>query len=355
MGRTGRKRVGSVLVLLSEGREHDKYKRALDNYAVMQKKIASGADFSFPHELSPRIIPKDIDPHPDKKHIEIPIENTQPESEKRKPKTKKKAPIKKFFMPEGVQTGFTKASRVGKGNVMGSESEDEPQASGVQGGANEEPLVPILDDSAALLTEAEQMELHRHYIQDFSGQDTVIVEYPHLGKFPETQGKLGPAKHVPHSAVTRRFVDMIGRMRTVDDARLERFQYTLDRDLLKSPKKTMAFKPIRPLTIPLTKPPSQRKLTDILKKKRGTRNNTNDDDDVEIISPPPLPSKARTRGKLVKRATPPLVSSDGEDVVTSKRKRQKVSPVGSDSDSSLPDAKDLLNSFRWAGSGRKTR
>lgn len=352
--------MGAVLVLLSEGREHEKYKKALDNYAVMQRKIASGADFSFPHELSPRIIPRDIDPQPDKKHIEIPTENTQPEPEKRKPKTKRAAPIKKYFMPEGVRTGFTKASRIGKEYVLSTDSSDGELGDGLdafrmRGGAEDEPLAPVLDDSAALLTEAEQRDLHGVYTVDSSSLDTVIVDQPPLDKFPETQRKLGPTKHVPHSAVTQRFVDMIGRMRAVDDARLERFQDTLDRNLLESPKKTVAFKPVRPAAKP---PPSQRNLR-ISEEKKGPRNDTNDDDcDVLKIAPPPPfpPSKARTRGKLLKRAAPPPGSSgDEEAIATSKRKRRKAPTIGSDSDSSLPDATDLLNSFRWAGSGQRAR
>jgi ATP-dependent DNA helicase MPH1 len=343
--------VGSVLILLSEGREQDSYKRALDNYAVMQKKIASGNDFTFPVELSPRILPKDIDPQPDKRHIDIPIENTQPEPPRRRAAAKKKAPPKKFFMPEGVKTGFTKASRIGKQDGLstdtsGGESEGESDM--------EEPLVAVLDSSAGLLTEEEQAMLHRNYIQDFSGEGAVMIGPPVLERFPAVQRTLTQTNLVGHGEFTRRYVGMARRMHNVDDDHLEHFNETFEQDLLRSPKKMTAFKPVRPAT-----------------SKSRTRKDTqvpddDADDDVVIThassvkSAQPAKDRATSRGNLGKRQPPtPSDDSEGDEVLTRLRqstaiaKRQKV--VSDDDDYDFPDAKQVLQRFRWAGSGKQAR
>jgi ATP-dependent DNA helicase MPH1 len=388
--------VGSVLILLSEGREQDSYKRALDNYAVMQKKIASGNDFTFPVELSPRILPKDIDPQPEKRHIDIPIENTQPEPPRKRAAAKKKAPPKKFFMPEGVKTGFTKASRIGKPDALSTDSSGGESEGEID---TEEPLVPVLDSSLGLLTDEEQATLHRNYIQDFSGEGAVMLGPPVLEKFPEEQRNLTPTNLVGHGEFVRRYVDMVRRMYRIDDAQLEHFKETFEPELLRSPKKTTAFKPVRPAT----SKPRARKMT----------NDTqvlDDDDDVVIThvssvkSAQPAKSRTATRGKLGKRK-PHILSDDseGDEVLTrpkqltSTEKRQKImfdddeydlpglstptakrqkamsdddeydlpglststakrQKVMSDDDEyDLPDAKQVLQSFRWAGSGRQAR
>jgi ATP-dependent DNA helicase MPH1 len=352
MGRTGRKRVGSVLILLSEGREQDSYKRALDNYAVMQKKIASGNDFTFPVELSPRILPMDIDPQPDKQHIDIPIENTQPAPPRRRAAAKKKAPPKKFFMPEGVKTGFTKASRIGKQDALstdtsGGESEGESDM--------EEALVAVLDSSAGLLTDEEQAMLHRNYIQDFSGEGSVMIGPPVLERFPEVQRTLTQTNLVGHGAFTRRYVGMARRMHNVDDDHLEHFNESFEQDLLRTPKKMTAFKQIRPAT-----------------SKFRTLKDTqvpDDDDDGDVVithvssvkSAQPAKDRATTtKGNLGKRQPPtPSDDTEGDGVLTrlkqstSIAKRQKI--VSDDDDYDFPDTKQVLQRFRWAGSGKQAR
>jgi ATP-dependent DNA helicase MPH1 len=115
MGRTGRKRAGHVVLLLMRGKEEEAFKKAKDGYEQMQKMISSGTHFNYRHDLSTRIIPKDVTPVVDKRNIEIPFENTQdtslPEPKRRASKAKKRPP-KKFNMPDGVKTGFRKASRL---------------------------------------------------------------------------------------------------------------------------------------------------------------------------------------------------------------------------------------------------
>jgi ATP-dependent DNA helicase MPH1 len=124
MGRTGRKRAGNIVLLLMRGKEEESFAKSKDNYEQMQKMIASGTRFNFRHDLATRIIPKDISPTVDKRHVDIPLENTQnhslPEPKRRHSKAKKKS-AKNFHMPDGVETGFLKASMLAKD---GGDSED---------------------------------------------------------------------------------------------------------------------------------------------------------------------------------------------------------------------------------------
>jgi ATP-dependent DNA helicase MPH1 len=117
MGRTGRKRAGNIVLLLMRGKEEEAFAKSKDNYEQMQKIIASGTRFNFRHDLSTRIIPRDVSPTVDKRHVEIPLENTQdhslPEPKRQRSKVKKKS-AKKFHMPDGVETGFRKVSKLVK-------------------------------------------------------------------------------------------------------------------------------------------------------------------------------------------------------------------------------------------------
>ena len=109
MGRTGRKRAGNIVLLLMEGKEHDNYAKAKDNYEKMQEKIAKGSEFNYHYDRSMRILPRDVNPTVDKREVEIPVENSQanPPEPKRKAKRNAKLPAKRFSMPDGVETGFT--------------------------------------------------------------------------------------------------------------------------------------------------------------------------------------------------------------------------------------------------------
>ncbi|AEO65838.1 uncharacterized protein THITE_36500 [Thermothielavioides terrestris NRRL 8126] len=118
MGRTGRKRAGNIVLLLMKGKEEEKFMDAKDNYQKMQQLICDGDSFSFRHDLSTRIIPRDIRPEVDKRHVDIPIENSQdpslPEPKKTPAGLRKKPAKKKFNMPDGVETGFVTASSFGR-------------------------------------------------------------------------------------------------------------------------------------------------------------------------------------------------------------------------------------------------
>ena len=116
MGRTGRKRQGKIVLLLMKGKEEDSYIRAKDNYEKMQEMIASGDRFYYHTDKSPRILPREIQPYVDERAIEIPIENTQADlpEPKRRPGRAPKRGLKKFHMPDGVETGFTTAAQISR-------------------------------------------------------------------------------------------------------------------------------------------------------------------------------------------------------------------------------------------------
>ena len=208
MGRTGRKRAGNIVVTLMKGKEEDNFIKAKDNYEKMQKEIASGTRFNFHDEESRRIIPRDIVPIVDKKIIEIPPENTQadlPEPTKRGRKPPKR-PVKKFHMPDGVRTGFVKASRM-------EDDEDREDVRPIRAPAKKrrpglpspEPL-PSLEE--VLLTPAQEREFERRYL-DIQGDAPQIVEVPRVDAFPALQRSLRPTKHLGHGHVTKRTVSML--------------------------------------------------------------------------------------------------------------------------------------------------
>ncbi|KAL7275082.1 3'-5' DNA helicase [Rhizina undulata] len=244
MGRTGRKRAGYVLLLLTKGKEEDSFKKAEDNYQYMQRLITSRESFTFHHDLSPRILPKDVKPEVEKRFIDVPPENSQPEPKRSRAKASNKSkPIKKFFMPEGAKTGFVKASRMVKHDTS-DEDEDEIQ----------EELAPVLDNpEIGLLTEQEEEALQRRYRNIYAiDEELQVITAPQLDAFPEVQRNLTKAKFVPHGRASKSLVKMLRNMRSVDKEVLEGFQEKFDPELLKAPppKKlslTKAFKPVRPM------------------------------------------------------------------------------------------------------------
>ena len=223
MGRTGRKRAGNIVVTLMKGKEEDNFIKAKDNYEKMQKEIASGTRFNFHDEESRRIVPRDIMPVVDKKIIEIPPENTQadlpePTHKRRKPP---KRPVKKFHMPDGVRTGFVKASRM-------EENEDREDVRPTRAPTKKrrlslpspEPL-PSLEE--ILLTPAQEREFERRYL-DIKGDTPQTVEVPCVDAFPDLQRCLRPTKHLGHGQVTRRAVSMLKSIHNLSPHAQERYK-----------------------------------------------------------------------------------------------------------------------------------
>ncbi|EEQ86425.2 fanconi anemia group M protein [Blastomyces dermatitidis ER-3] len=202
MGRTGRKRRGNIVLLLMKGKEEDSFTKAKDNYEKMQRMIASGTRFTFHDDKSPRILPREIQPSVDERQIDIPAENSQadlPEPAKRARVPKR--PPKKFHMPDGVETGFTKVSRI-KGTNAGRKATNElprtppPRVVETLG-------IPQLDE--VLLSKDEQRELEQRYC-NIGATSPQFVCRPRIDAYPELQRSYRPIKFVKHGTVTRRLV-----------------------------------------------------------------------------------------------------------------------------------------------------
>lgn len=207
MGRTGRKRRGNIILLLMKGKEEDSYTKAKDNYEKMQLLIASGSRFTFHDDKSPRILPKDIHPRVDERQIEIPVENSQTEAlpEPTRQGRAPKRPPKRFNMPDGVETGFTNASRLGGGKKRKTETDS---STGAAPTLIPEP-VPTLDEVS--LSRAEQRELEERY-RNVGGDAPQYITRPRVDAFPDIQRAFRPTKLVRHSRVTRRLVKVFRKM-----------------------------------------------------------------------------------------------------------------------------------------------
>ncbi|KAG9242403.1 ATP-dependent DNA helicase-like protein mph1 [Calycina marina] len=213
MGRTGRKRVGNIVLLLMRGKEEENFVKAKDNYEQMQKMISSGAKFNFRHDLSVRILPKDIVPQAVHEMIDIPPENSQDSSlpiPKKSASRAKKKPSKKFHMPDGVETGFQKASRVSEDGTivqMLSDSVMRPKK------IPESQLASIPDMQTVLLNPAEKQELENRY-QNIAGADYQEVEMPSMTSHPEAQRSLQPTVKVKHGSRTKKNVKLFKKLST---------------------------------------------------------------------------------------------------------------------------------------------
>ena len=207
MGRTGRKRAGNIVLLLMRGKEEESFAKAKDNYEQMQKMISSGERFAFRHDLSVRIVPKDAKPEVDKRIIDIPFENTQdqslPEPKRRSAKAKKK-PSKKFHMPDGVEIGFQKASRVKKEGIDLTDFGITMAPKIVKAG-EETQLTSIPSLQSVLLSPVDTVELQRRY-QNIPGLDFEEVEMPNMNSQTLAQRSLLPTANIPHGYFTKKCV-----------------------------------------------------------------------------------------------------------------------------------------------------
>lgn len=239
IGRTGRKRIGRVVLLLMRGKEDNDYAKAQDNYAYIQKSIADDSKYSYRDDQSPRILPKEVKPVVDKRIIDIPTENTQPvdlneKNRKRKGKGKVKKPPKKFHMPDNVRTGFVSARRMDSDQE---ESEGEPapkKASAVKkkpAGKTKpravppppEPAqIPFIDD--VLLTDAQERELERKYASTSDSAQNAVVQAPDPSKFPGSLRELGTYKYVGHGRAATAVSKAMQIVRGIDEERVNRMR-----------------------------------------------------------------------------------------------------------------------------------
>jgi ATP-dependent DNA helicase MPH1 len=203
MGRTGRKRAGKIVLLLMRGKEEDNFAKAKDNYEQMQKMIANGDRFNFRHDLSARIVPRDINPEVDKRAVDIPTENTQdpslPEPNRRRSNKPRKKPPKKFHMPNGVETGFRKAS-----NLAGDGSLSDFGVSATRKPTEVE-LDPIPPLESVFLSLEDVAGLESRF-QNVPGNDLQEVEMPSMTAQTVAQRSLQPTVNVPHGQYTKKCI-----------------------------------------------------------------------------------------------------------------------------------------------------
>lgn len=140
MGRTGRKRDGKIVLLFS-GNESYKFEQAMEDYAHIQRLVSQD---SLDYKRSDRIVPEGIIPECQKKFITVSEENEEVNNMEdtddvikfatqamlgklKKPKRNKKSkqgkPVKKFFIPDNVETGIVPAISMVKKYKVGENGE----------------------------------------------------------------------------------------------------------------------------------------------------------------------------------------------------------------------------------------
>ncbi|KAM0722251.1 hypothetical protein Q7P37_001692 [Cladosporium fusiforme] len=248
IGRTGRKRVGRVVLLLMRGKEENDYAKAQDNYTWIQKSIADDSKYNYRDDQSPRIIPKEVKPVVDKRMIDIPTENTQPvdlneKNRKRKGKGKVKKPPKKFHMPDNVRTGFVSARRMDSDEEV-SESAPAPKKAAAkkktpakakvntrQPSPIPEPAqIPFIDD--VLLTSMQQRELERKYASTNDNAENPVIQAPDPSRLPDSFRQLGANKYVGHGRAALKVSKALQIIQDIDEEHVNKMRDMFnDKDL----------------------------------------------------------------------------------------------------------------------------
>lgn len=214
MGRTGRKRAGSIVLLLMRGKEEEQFAKSKDNYEKMQKLICEGSRFDFRFDLSTRIVPREIRPEVDKRHVDIPIENTQdkslPEPKKRRLAARKTKTAKKFHMPDGVETGFQTVS-----TLLGVPQKSKRQPVKKDRELDSLASVPQLAD--VLLKKVQVDDLDRTY-RDLPFNNRMVEEtnMPDLSAHPEAQRQPQRTVLFKHSTRAKQCIQALYRMSTTN-------------------------------------------------------------------------------------------------------------------------------------------
>ena len=221
MGRTGRKRAGNIVLLLMKGKEEEKFMAAKDNYQAMQRRICEGTSFAFRHDISTRIVPRDIKPEVDKRLVEIPLENSQnpglPEPKKPAAGTRKKASKKKFNMPDGVETGFVKASMFGQPMDKFVKKVAKPKPSETDRIAEPPDLLSVV------LSKAQTGELNRLYRDlPFRQAHMEEISAPNFSAYPIAQRTPRRTVNLKHGEYTKRCVRLFKTLGKMQDP-LERY------------------------------------------------------------------------------------------------------------------------------------
>jgi hypothetical protein len=232
MGRTGRKRTGNIITLLTRGKEERNYAKSKDNYEKMQLLIAAGSSFEYCDDMSPRILPRGTDPAIDQRMVEIPIENSQPNPAPKKTRAKKapKKPAKKFFMPDGVITGFMKASKLnGDADEPGDDTVPEDRLSDGEGG-----IAIGVRDEDVLLDNVRQNELEQRYLKITGDEEDSIIRAPRLDAYPGYQRTPRPIGKIPHGKACLDFISMVNTIYDADCSLVSRLRGDSDKSLQES-------------------------------------------------------------------------------------------------------------------------
>ncbi|KAF2717418.1 P-loop containing nucleoside triphosphate hydrolase protein [Polychaeton citri CBS 116435] len=238
IGRTGRKRVGRVCLLLMKTKEVDDYAKAKDNYAWIQRSIADPSKYNYHDDRSPRVLPATSKPEVDKRVIDIPIENTQPvdlneKGRRGKGKGRQKRPPKKFHMPDGVQTGFVNASRLDSDNEEDAQTNTIARSKSVRKTvtkstkAKAEPVpepvqVPFLGD--VVLNQAQQKDLERRYARTADRDEDNTISAPDPSRFPEAMLNPGRIRYMHHGRAAKSTARALQAVQSVNDDTLERWK-----------------------------------------------------------------------------------------------------------------------------------
>ncbi|QIW96218.1 hypothetical protein AMS68_001736 [Peltaster fructicola] len=235
IGRTGRKRVGRVVLLLMRGKEENDYMKAQDSYAYIQKTIADESKYAYRDDQSPRIIPREAQPVVDKRVVDIPVENSQPidlneRARRKRGKGKAKRPAKKFHMPDGVKTGFVKASALGSdaSDDGGESSRPKARPSAVKcvkappASLPEAASIPFLDD---ILLTSEQLTDHEHrYMRTTLDDEDAVIQAPDPYAHPETMRGAMRTKFVKSGRYAKLVTSTMSAVHNMNQGIMDRWQ-----------------------------------------------------------------------------------------------------------------------------------
>ncbi|RUS84788.1 hypothetical protein EGW08_007472, partial [Elysia chlorotica] len=107
MGRTGRKREGKIVMLVTEGKEEQIYNQSLSLKKSIHKAILNGAKSLRFYPNNPRMVPASVQPQCHKIYITVPEENKKPQTNKNKRSSvggKKRQSIVDAFKNQGTSS-----------------------------------------------------------------------------------------------------------------------------------------------------------------------------------------------------------------------------------------------------------
>ncbi|OQN97795.1 hypothetical protein B0A48_16116 [Cryoendolithus antarcticus] len=374
IGRTGRKRVGRVVLTLMRGKEENDFAKAKDNYSHIQKTIADVKKYAYRDDQSPRILPKEVQPVVVKRVVDIPLENSQPvdlneKARKQRGRGKVKRPPKKFHMPDNVRTGFVSAKKLGSG---GEDTEEEVASKVVKKKAATKPKkrapspepepaqIPYLDD--VTLNDDQQRELERKYAQTNDMSDNTVVQAPDPSRFPDSLRVLTSTKYLRHGRASHAVSKALQAIRAIDEDKVERMKSLFQQSNL-TDMTGMRARLISPVAEPdsehelpslstitatkkrkATKPKAGAKITPRARpqaKKPAAHRGTNRSSDMEgsESSPEPTPAHLKLGTQGIDLGSRDTSGEDNDDVEADSDLEQFV--VGSDqpvemASSSLP-------------------